>query len=91
VLAIRLLDRPVSSLVFGSGLLFAAFDLANKQSFENQWLLVCQLLVLGLACSAAERAGAERAAAQRAPAAEPAPPADPPRRPAFRHEGADVP
>jgi hypothetical protein len=86
VLAIRRLDRQVSSLVFGSGLLFAAFDLANKQSFENQWLLACQLLVLGLACGAAERA-----AAQRAPAAEPAPPADPPRRPAFRHEGADVP
>jgi len=76
----------VSSLVFGSGLLFAAFDLANKQSFENQWLLACQLLVFGLACRAAETAGAERAvAADQAP-----PPTDPPR-PAFRHEGADVP
>jgi len=62
--------------VFGSGLLFAAFDLANKQSFENQWLLACQLLVLGLACRAAEQAP---------------PPTNPPHRPAFRYEGADVP
>jgi hypothetical protein len=76
VLAYRLLDGSVSSLVFGSGLLFAAFDLANKQSFENQWLLACQLLVLGLACRAAEQAP---------------PPTNPPHRPAFRYEGADVP
>jgi hypothetical protein len=34
---------------------FAAFDLANKQTFENQWLLACQLLVTGLACRAVER------------------------------------
>ena len=87
LLAYRLLDGSVSSLVFGSGLLFAAFDLANKQSFENQWLLACQLLVFGLACRAAETAGAERAvAADQAPS-----PTDPPRRPALRHEGADVP
>jgi hypothetical protein len=44
--------------VFGCGLVFAAFDLANKQSFENQWVLACQLLVLGLACRAAERTAA---------------------------------
>jgi hypothetical protein len=87
VLAWRLLDGSLSSLMLGSGLLFAAFDLANKQSFENQWLLACQLLVLGLACGAAEHAGARRA-----PAAEPAPPpADRRHRPAFRPEGADVP
>jgi hypothetical protein len=86
VLAWRLLDGSVSSLVFGSGLLFAAFDLANKQSFENQWLLACQLLVLGLACRAAER-GVEMA--QSADLA--APPADPSHRQAFRNEGADVP
>ena len=58
LLAVRLLGQPVSGLVFGCGLVFAAFDLANKQSFENQWLLACQLLVLGLACRAAERAAA---------------------------------
>jgi hypothetical protein len=65
--------------VFGCGLLFAAFDLANKQSFENQWVLACQLLVLGLACRAAE-------AARVAP-----PPTGAERRPAPRPEGADVP
>jgi hypothetical protein len=86
LLAWRRLDGSLSSLVFGSGLLFAAFDLANKQSFENQWLLACQLLVLGLACRAAERGGEVRSTADRA-----APPADPPHRPAFRHQGADVP
>jgi hypothetical protein len=87
VLGYRLLDGSVSTLVFGSGLLFAAFDLANKQTFENQWLLACELLILGLACRAGERAGAERApAADQAP-----PPTDRPRRPALRHEGADVP
>jgi hypothetical protein len=79
LLAVRLLDRPVSGLVFGCGLLFAAFDLANKQSFENQWVLACQLLVLGLACRAAE-------AARVAP-----PPTGAERRPAPRPEGADVP
>jgi hypothetical protein len=79
LLAVRLLDRPVSGLVFGCGLLFAAFDLANKQSFENQWVLACQLLVLGLACRAAEAA---RVAA---------PPTGTERRPAPRPEGADVP
>ena len=87
LLAWRLLDGSLSSLVLGSGLLFVAFDLANKQSFENQWLLACQLLVLGLACRAAEHAGAGPV-----PAAEPAPPpTDRRHRPAFRPEGADVP
>jgi hypothetical protein len=85
VLASRLLDGTVSGAVFGSGLVFAAFDLANKQSFENQWVLACQLLVLGLACRAVER-----------PAVEPEPPGSTTleatrRRAAFRHEGADVP
>jgi hypothetical protein len=55
LLAHRFLDRSVASLVLASGLVFAAFDLANKQSFENQWLLACQLLVAGLACRAVER------------------------------------
>ena len=51
----RFLDRSIASLVLGSGLVFAAFDLANKQSFENQWLLACQLLVASLACRAVEQ------------------------------------
>jgi hypothetical protein len=79
LLAVRLLDRPVSGLVFGCGLLFAAFDLANKQSFENQWVLACQLLVLGLACRAAE--GVDEAP----------PPTDSRHRRVVRHEGADLP
>jgi hypothetical protein len=33
---------------------FLAFDLANKQSFENQWLLASQLVVAALACRAIE-------------------------------------
>jgi hypothetical protein len=85
VLAYRLLDGTVSSAVFGSGLLFAAFDLANKQSFENQWVLACQLLVLGLACRAVERAAVEHGTPG------PATLEATPRNPAFRHEGADIP
>jgi len=52
LLAHRYLDRSTASLVLGCGLVFAAFDLANKQSFENQWLLASQLLVAALACRA---------------------------------------
>jgi hypothetical protein len=85
VLAYRLLDGTVSSAVFGSGLLFAAFDLANKQSFENQWVLACELLVLGLACRAVERAAAEPGAPDSTTLGAT------PRRTAFRHEGADIP
>jgi hypothetical protein len=61
LLAWRLLDGTVATVVFGSGLVFAAFDLANKQSFENQWVLACQLLVVGLASRAAEVSGGWRA------------------------------
>jgi uncharacterized membrane protein len=64
LLAVRFLDRSTAGLVLGCGLVFAAFDLANKQTFENQWLLACQLLVVGLACRAVER-----------PAPRPVPPA----------------
>jgi hypothetical protein len=64
LLAYRFLDRSTASLVLGCGLVFAAFDLANKQTFENQWLLACQLLVVGLACRAVRR-----------PAPRPVPPA----------------
>jgi hypothetical protein len=62
LLAHRFLDRSTGGLVLGCGLVFAAFDLANKQTFENQWLLASQLLVTALACRAVERrahAGAE--------------------------------
>ena len=63
LLAARFLDRSVAGLVLGCGLVFAAFDLANKQSFENQWLLASQLLVVALACRAVERPPREPAAA----------------------------
>jgi hypothetical protein len=55
LLAHRFLDRSTASLVLGCGLVFLAFDLANKQSFENQWLLASQLVVVALACRAIER------------------------------------
>jgi hypothetical protein len=63
LLAFRFLDRSVAGLVLGCGLVFAAFDLANKQSFENQWLLASQLLVVAVACRALERPPPEPAAA----------------------------
>jgi hypothetical protein len=69
LLAARFLDRSVAGLVLGCGLVFAAFDLANKQSFENQWLLASQLLVVALACRALERPPREPAAAGEAGAA----------------------
>jgi hypothetical protein len=62
LLAVRRLDRSLAGLVLGCALVFVAFDLANKQSFENQWLLACQLVVAALACRAAA-AGARPAAA----------------------------
>jgi hypothetical protein len=52
LLAARFLDRSTAGLVLGCGLVFLAFDLANKQSFENQWLLASQLVVAALACRA---------------------------------------
>jgi hypothetical protein len=52
LLAHRFLDRSTASLVLSCGLVFLAFDLANKQSFENQWLLASQLVVAALACRA---------------------------------------
>jgi hypothetical protein len=57
----RPVEAEVATLVFASGLVFAGFDLANKQSFENQWVLACQLLVVGLACYAIEAHGGRRA------------------------------
>jgi Glycosyltransferase family 87 len=54
LLARRFVERTPAVLVLACGLEFAAFDVANKQTFENQWLLVCQLLVVALACKAAE-------------------------------------
>jgi hypothetical protein len=59
-LALRRLPRTPGGLLVGCGLVLAAFDLANKQSFLNQWLLAAQLVVAGLALVGTERpAGAD--------------------------------
>ncbi len=52
-LVLRWAPRTPAGLLAGSGLILAAFDLLNKQSFLNQWLLVAQLLIGGLALAAA--------------------------------------
>ena len=52
-LVLRGVPRTPGGLLLGSGLVLAAFDLANKQSFLNQWLLAAQLVVAGLALTAA--------------------------------------
>jgi hypothetical protein len=52
-LVLRRTPRTPAGLLLGSGLVLAAFDLANKQSFLNQWLLAAQLVVAGLALAAA--------------------------------------
>jgi hypothetical protein len=49
VVAARGLPRTPGGLLLGCGLVLAAFALANKQSFLNQWLLASQLVVAGLA------------------------------------------
>ena len=55
VVALRGLRRTPGALLIGSGLVLAAFALANKQSFLNQWLLAAQLVVAGLTLVAAAR------------------------------------
>ncbi len=50
---LRAVPRTPGGLLLGCGLVLAAFALANKQSFLNQWLLAAQLVVAGLALVAA--------------------------------------
>jgi hypothetical protein len=52
-LVLRGTPRTPGGLLLGCGLVLAAFALANKQSFLNQWLLAAQLVVAGLALVAA--------------------------------------
>lgn len=52
-LVLRGLPRTPGALLLGAGLVLAAFALANKQSFLNQWLLAAQLVTAGLAITAA--------------------------------------
>jgi uncharacterized membrane protein len=53
VLIARGVPRTPGGLLLGSGLVLAAFALANKQSFLNQWLLAAQLVVAGITITAA--------------------------------------
>ena len=53
VLVLRRMPRTPGGLLLGCGLVLAAFALANKQSFLNQWLLAAQLVVAGLTLVAA--------------------------------------
>jgi hypothetical protein len=53
VLIARGVPRTPGGLLLGSGLVLAAFPLANKQSFLNQWLLAAQLVVAGITITAA--------------------------------------
>ena len=55
VVCVRALPRTPGALLLGSGLVLAAFALANKQSFLNQWLLAAQLVVAGLTVTASAR------------------------------------
>lgn len=49
----RRIARTPAGLLIGCAVVLYAFDLFNKQSFENQWWFVSELLVCGLAFSAA--------------------------------------
>ncbi|HEX6755221.1 MAG TPA: hypothetical protein VF109_04680, partial [Mycobacteriales bacterium] len=53
VVVLRGARRTPGGLLLGCGLVLAAFALANKQSFLNQWLLASQLVVAGVALAAA--------------------------------------
>jgi hypothetical protein len=59
LLAVTRLPRDGAGLLLGWGLVLAAWDLVNKQSFMNQWLLVAQLTVAGLTLAAARNATSE--------------------------------
>ena len=53
LLAYRCLPRTVPGMLLGFAVVLFGFDLFNKQSFENQWWFVCELLVCGLALATA--------------------------------------
>ncbi|HEU5269247.1 MAG TPA: glycosyltransferase family 87 protein [Jatrophihabitans sp.] len=52
-LVYRRIGRSPGGLLVGFAGALYAFDLFNKQSFENQWWFVCELLVCGVALSVA--------------------------------------
>ena len=49
VLAYWLVVRSRTGFLLGAGVVLAAFDLVNKQTFLNQWVLAAELVVAGLA------------------------------------------
>ncbi len=53
VVALRWVPRSAGGLLIASAVVFAFFDILNKQSFLNQWLFVAQLLVAGLTMNGA--------------------------------------
>jgi hypothetical protein len=48
-LAYWLVVRSKAGFLLGAGVVLAAFDLVNKQTFLNQWVLAAELIVAGLA------------------------------------------
>jgi hypothetical protein len=52
-LVYRRIGRSPGGLLVGCAVALFGFDLFNKQSFENQWWFVCELLVCGVALSVA--------------------------------------
>jgi hypothetical protein len=75
-IAWRRLPRTPGGLLIASALVLAAFDLANKQSFLNQWALSAQLTVAGLALLATDRPTADRTGPLQDPAGAAALPAE---------------
>jgi hypothetical protein len=49
VVAYWLVVRSRTGFLLGAGVVLAAFDLVNKQTFLNQWVLAAELVVAGLA------------------------------------------
>jgi len=49
VLAYWLVVRSRAGFLLGAGVVLAAFNLVNKQTFLNQWVLAAELIVAGLA------------------------------------------
>jgi hypothetical protein len=58
--ALRCLPRDGAGPLLGWALILASWDLLNKQSFLNQWLLVAQLTVAALALAATRHAPPDR-------------------------------
>lgn len=52
-LVYRYVPRDLGGLLISFAVVLFAFDLFNKQSFENQWWFACELIVCGLAVQVA--------------------------------------